>query len=520
MRRTTDEPRLVQKILGADFELANSFVLDGNAPNVDEAVRRLLAEVPGFPRRPVAGTAIERGRRFFSSTGASAYEDSGHFEWNCPEHASALEHPLHVHAGLRVARQAQQLAEAHAPHGAKLQVIANNCDGLVSYGSHLSLLTTQSCLEDLCGRKPHLACFLATHLVTSVLYTGQGMVGAANGRTACSYQLSQRADWFEQLWSEGTMQKRPLINQRNEPHASADLARLHSIFNDMVLAPTANRLRAGTLQAVVAMCEAGAIDPSVILEDPVKAAAEISRDLSLKQTLPTIVRGRNLSALEIQQAIWSRVAECHGRGILAGIVPDLTTIIADWKKVLDLLWARDVEGLAPHCDNWLKYFLLERYRGRRGIDWSSDQMKVLDLQYANLDPEQGLFFQMAEDGLVADMPSGAELDRFMKEPPTNTRAYLRAHVLRRFGDVVSDMDWSWINFCVPAHRGWWSVARLQMPDPRWHGQAECAEALSMATSIEDLLDRLPAVEGSVSRAGAPTHSKNRHEFSSNSFPRL
>jgi Pup amidohydrolase len=520
MRRTTEEPRLVKKILGADFELANSFVLDGRGPDVDEAVRRLLAEVPGFPQRPIAGTAVERGRRFLSSTGASAYEDSGHFEWNCPEHSTALEHPMHVHAGLRVARQARQLAEAHAPQGAKLHVIANNCDGLVSYGSHLNLLTTQSCLADLCGRKPHLACFLATHLVTSVLYTGQGMVGAANGRPACPFQLSQRADWFEQLWSEGTMQKRPLINQRNESHSSADLARLHCIFNDMVLAPTANRLRAGTLQAVVAMCEVGAIDPTVILEDPVVAAAEISRDLSLEQSLPTIVRGRRLTSLEIQQAIWSLVADCHERRILADIVPDLETILADWKKVLDLLRARDVEGLAPHCDNWLKYFLLERYRGRRGIDWSSDQMKVLDLQYANLDPEHGLFFQMAQDGLVAEMPSESELDRFVQEPPSDTRAYLRAHVLRRFGNVVSDMDWSWIAFCVPAHRGWWSVARLRMPDPRRHGQADCAGALSQATSLEDLLDRLPAVEAPVSRAGLPARTKNRYEFSSNHFPRF
>ena len=296
MRRTPEEPRLVKKLLGADFELSNTFMLDGGGPDVDEAVKRLLDEVPGYPQRATAGTAIERGRRFLSSTGASAYEDSGHFEWNTPEHASALEHPHHVHAGLRVAQKARQLAEAHAPHGAKLHVIANNCDGLVSYGSHLNLLTTQSCLADLCGHKPHLACFLATHLVTSVLYTGQGMVGAANGRNACSYQLSQRADWFEQLWSEGTMQKRPLINQRNEPHAWADLARLHCIYYDMVLAPTANRLRTGTLQAVVALCEAGAVDPTVILEDPVAAASDISRDLSVNQPLPTIVRGRRMSA--------------------------------------------------------------------------------------------------------------------------------------------------------------------------------------------------------------------------------
>ena len=315
------------------------------------------------------------------------------------------------------------------------------------------------------------------------------------------------------------MVKRPLINQRNEPHASDGLARLHVIYNDMALAPTANRLRAGTLQAVVALCEAGAVDPAVILDEPVAAASEISRDLSLNQPLRTIARGRRMTSVEIQQEIWNLVADCHRRGVFAQIVPDLDEILADWKRVLDLLRARDTEALAPHCDNWLKYFLLQRYRGKRRIDWNSAQMKLLDLQYANLDPEHGLFFQMAADGLVAGMPTEAEIERFIQEPPTDTRAYLRAHVLRRFGPVVCDMDWSWITFSVPAHRGWWSVARLRMPDPRRHGEADCAAALAAATSLEDLLDRLPAVEPSDSIPSAPARAKGHYEHSLNHFPR-
>ncbi len=106
MCSTIEEPRVVKKIIGADFELANSLVIDGRGASVDDAVRLLLAEVPGFPRgRTRAGTPIEKARRFFSSTGSSAYEDSGHFEWNTSEHCSAVDHPLHVHAGLRAARK-------------------------------------------------------------------------------------------------------------------------------------------------------------------------------------------------------------------------------------------------------------------------------------------------------------------------------------------------------------------------------------------------------------------------------
>ncbi len=262
----------VAKVLGADFELANSFI-GGSPRSARQAASRLLAEIPGYPRGSRGGTAIEFGRRFLDTCGSSWYIDSDHLEGNLFEHLSALDHPSVLHgAGFGQARQALRAAQTRLPSGTRLNLLANCSDGNTSWGSHLNIMVTRTCFNNLLYRKPHQAGLFATHLVTSVPYTGQGLVGAANGRAACSYQLSQRADWFEQLAGQQTMFDRPLINLRDESHADDELARLHVIYFDMVLSPVANILKAGTTQLVLAMIEAGWTAPTLCLDDPVAAS--------------------------------------------------------------------------------------------------------------------------------------------------------------------------------------------------------------------------------------------------------
>ena len=337
-------------------------------------------------------------------------------------------------------------------------------------------------------RKPHQAAFLATHLVTSVLYTGQGLVGAANGRSACTFQLSQRADWFDTFFGEQTMFDRPLINLRDESHAKDGLARLHIIYFDMVLSPVANILKAGTTQLVLAMLESAGCDPSLLLDDPVAAASEVSRDLRLSQALATAVRGRRMTAIEIQQALADQAGEFVASGHADGIVPEAEEIVALWHGTLELLRHREMEALATRCDAWLKFLLLDRQRGRRNLSWSSAELRVADSLFASLDPELSLFFQAAGSGFVDRMPDHETLDRCASEPPDDTRAYCRAHVLRRFGDDVSSIDWSRITFRVPGPRHWWSFADLPMRDPRRFHRPEMEPILNACSTLEELVE--------------------------------
>jgi proteasome accessory factor A len=479
------------KVLGADFELANA--LEGSGPmgyNAREGARRLLDEIHGYPRTGIwGGTSIEWGRRFLPGNGGSAYIDSDHLEINLPEHTRAADHAALIHAGLRIARQAQVAAMASHP-GSRVNVMASVSDGQRSWGAHLNVMVRRQLFDDLFTRKPHLAGFLATHQATATLYTGQGQVGAGNGRAPCDYQLGQRPDWFEELVALQTTHHRPLLNLRDEPHAGQDFARLHVIFFDNVLCPVANYLKAGTMQLVLAMAEAGWADPSLQLDDPLSACWEVSRDLTLKQPLRLAQRGRNLTAVEIQKRLADLAGEFVASGQADAVVPGADEIVTCWRQTLDWLGRRDFAAVARRCDWVLKFLILERQRGRQGLTWQSPELKCLDLWYSSLDPQEGLFLQLAAAGQVEGMPSAAEIERFAEEPPDETRAYLRAHLLRRLGEDIVDMDWDRIRFRMQTDRYWSSGTWLVMPDPMQYGRAESEPILEHSGSVKELVEAL------------------------------
>jgi proteasome accessory factor A len=331
---------------------------------------------------------------------------------------------------------------------------------------------------------------VATHLATAVVYAGHGQVGPGNDRAACDYQLSQRADWFEEFVGMQTTHRRPILNMRDEPHAGENLARMHIIYFDNVLSPIANYLKAGTTQLVLAMAEVGWADPALLLDDPLAACEEVSRDLTLKKPLALARRGMNCSAVEVQKALADLAAEFVQEGLADDVVPGASDIVRCWDETLDMLSRRDLGALAKRTDWALKYLLLDRQRGRRGLTWQSPEMKVLDLIFSSLDPREGLFWQMAAAGTVEAMPSTETVNRFATEPPDDTRAYLRAHVLRLFGDHVVHLDWDQVRFRTQTDRWWWSEAALKMPDPTAFNRSACETLLAGSPSLTDLIAAL------------------------------
>ncbi len=280
----------VAKLLGADVELGN--FIQGAAPPTGAAASRLmLSQIPGVARNYVHW-AQDSHRRFLWSNGGCAYCDLDHAEFPIPEVTSASDFVAVWHATLRLARSAMLEANLQLPAGQRLQVLVNNSDGTGhSYGSHCNVLITRRAFDNLFGRKLQHLLFLAAHQVSSIVYTGQGKVGAENGAPAVPYQLSQRADFFETLSGLQTTFHRPVVNTRDEPlcgpfagmdATAKDLARLHVIFYDSNLCHVACYLKAGALQIVTAMIEAEEIDVRLILDDPVEAVLQWSHDPSLR----------------------------------------------------------------------------------------------------------------------------------------------------------------------------------------------------------------------------------------------
>ena len=194
------------------------------------------------------------------SNGGSAYIDSDHLEINTPEQSSAADHPaIHLRRSARWPGRGRLIVELTARPD-------QNVGGALRrprlVGASPQRLGGAGIFRRPLPAKPHCLGALATHLATATIFTGGGKVGAANGREICDFQLSQRADWFEELAGGQTMYSRPLVNCRDESHATADIARLHIIYFDNSLSPIARYLMAGTTQLVFAMGKAcGSIQP-------------------------------------------------------------------------------------------------------------------------------------------------------------------------------------------------------------------------------------------------------------------
>jgi hypothetical protein len=496
----------VKKTIGLDFEVWNALVDPGHYPSDLRGVaNRLLAEFDGFPLRPKWGSSIESLRRFLPSSGGSAYIDSDHLEINTAEHSSAADHPAIHFAALRQVAQATAEANKKLSSGGRIKTSAALCDGRASWGHHLNVSVARRYFDDLFRRKPHCLGALATHFATATIFTGGGKVGAANGREACNFQLSQRADWFEELAGGQTMFSRPLVNCRDESHATAELARLHIIYFDNSLSPIARYLMAGTTQLVCAMGEAGWIDVSLQLDDPVDAALEVSRDLSLSQQLPMARRGLKMTAAEIQAGLAELARAFVASGGVGDAVPGADAIIDCWDETVGLARRRETEALARRCDWALKFLLIDRHRGRKGLTWQSAELKYLDILFSDLDPEEGLFWKMAASGHVDAIPDPGRVERFLNEPPDETRAYLRAHTLRRFGDQVDSMDWDHLRFRSWTRGRWYSEARLDMADPTRLGRDEAGPILDRCDSVEELVDLIDATAGVETRCNGSVY---------------
>ena len=145
---------------------------------------------------------------------------------------------------------------------------------------------TRQAWDNIFERKLQYQLFLATHQVSSIVYAGAGKVGSENSAPEATFQLSQRADFFERLCGTETTFNRPIVNARDEAlcgpssiheeDAPADrMARLHVIFYDSTLSHVASLLKVGAMQIVLAMIEAEFVPVRIALEDPAAGASRL-----------------------------------------------------------------------------------------------------------------------------------------------------------------------------------------------------------------------------------------------------
>jgi len=517
--RLPDEGVRLAKLCGGDIELGNLILgLDRSRGTGFEASRALLREIDGWPGTPSSQLVTtysngwqgsgycesaepvsqDWGRKYLGSNGGCAYIDLNHLELCLPEVLTAYEWVAYDHAMLRIARSAMDAANERLGDGRRLQVLVNNSDGLGnSYGSHLDFLISRRAWDNIFRWKLHHMLWLAAYQASSIVFTGQGKVGSENGAPDVRYQLSQRADFFETLSGFQTTHNRPIVNSRDEPlcgpsNSSNGLARLHCIFYDSNLLHTANFLKVGVMQIILAMLETEYINPALLLDDPVEAAGTWSHDPALQSTV-RLASGRKVTATDLQLMFLEDAREFAEQGGCAGVVPYAGDILNTWEETLASLKSRDLPALTQHLDWVLKLSVLETAMGRHpGLDWNSPGIKGLDHLYSSLDPGEGIYWAYEADGAVKTLVSDEMIERCRQQPPDGTRAYTRAMLLRKAGKAsVDTVDWDSMRFRERHEARWWPTYRtLYMPDPLALGRSETGELMEGGADLSEALDEL------------------------------
>ncbi len=132
-----------------------------------------------------------------------------------------------------------------------------------------------------------------------------------------------------------------------------------------------------------------------------------------------------------------------------------------WESVLTRL-ERDPFECADELDWVAKLKLLNSYRDRDGLDWSDAKLHLIDLQYADLRPEKGLYHRLVKRGRMKRLVDDAVVEEAMHEPPEDTRAYFRGRCLSKYADNIAAASWDSVIFDLPGHE---SLQRVPTIDP-------------------------------------------------------
>ncbi len=426
-------------------------------------------EPPPDDELGLANTVLTNGARF--------YVDHAHPEYSSPECADARALVVWDKAGERILEDAAALATEQLVDGGRVVVHKNNTDGKgAAYGTHENYLLPRDLPFGRIVRE------LTPYFVSRPIWAGAGRIGNEFELDDVPFQCTQRADFFEVEVGLETTLKRPIINTRDEPHADPDLyRRLHVINGDANLCEVATYLKVGVTMLVLDALEDGALEAVPRLATPVQAFHKASHDLTGRQPL-ALQDGTSITPLELQGFYLEAV---RGHVTDRDLSPVEQDVLDRWERVL-VTAEGDPFKLKGIVDWATKYDLLDRYASRHGLDWDSDRLKAVDLQYHDVRRDKGLYHRLVARGEVERLVTDAEVEAAITAPPTDTRAYFRGRVLEKFGEHVVAAGWD----AIIIDTGRDALQRIPMMEPGRGTVAHVGALLDRVSSPAELVDAL------------------------------
>ncbi len=373
------------------------------------------------------------------SNGARFYNDHAHPEYSTPECKSLRDIIAQDKAGERIIEECVRRRNLQLAGRGVVKVFKNNTDFIGhSYGTHDNYLMDRRVPFETVIRG------LTPFLVTRQLIAGAGKVGIETEEDANpgKFQISQRSDFFSVLVSIDTMNRRPIINTRDEPHANSEkYRRMHVIIGDANMSEVAGALKLGTTSLVLDLLEEDACPMNIELADPIAALKSLSRDPTLR-TPVVLTGGRTISPIDLQRE-YLAAAEKRLRGHGA----DVDWVLATWRQVLDDL-ERDVWSCRDRLDWVAKWWLLTTFVEAEGVKWDDPWLQSLDLEYHNVRRDEGLFAELVREGTVQRFVTDEQIRQAIRQPPPDTRAYFRGRCVEKFAKQMTSVQWDELAFGV------------------------------------------------------------------------
>jgi len=411
------------------------------------------------------------------TNGARYYVDHAHPEYSTPECSDALELVCADKAGERILARSMLAARRLTDPGQEIVVYKNNSDGKGnSYGTHENYLVDRSVPFSTLVRH------MIPWFVTRQVFTGAGKVGSEHGAAEAVFQVSQRADFFEEEVGLETTLKRPIVNTRDEPHADPKkYRRLHVITGDANMSEVATFLKVGTTSIVLCLIEDDALPRTLELANPVQCMRQVSYDLTLRQPLETL-DGSTITALDWQWELFDaarKYADDRGLEAVDAVIGE--QVMQRWEQVLSGLES-DPMTLSTQLDWVAKYRVINGYRERHGLPWTDARLAAMDLQYHDLRPDKSLASRVGLEKLCTE----EEVLRAVTEPPDDTRAYFRGKCLQRWADDIVAANWDSMVFDI----GDDPLRRVPMMEPTRGTRAHVGTLLEECETSAELLRRL------------------------------
>jgi len=416
------------------------------------------------------------------TNGARYYVDHAHPEISTPECRTALEVLRYDRAAEEIVRASMVAAADLLPDGAEVLCHKNNSDGNGnSYGCHENYLVSR---DTPFSRLVHQ---VTPHFVTRQVVVGAGKVGVEiPGLRAAQvpYQLSQRADFFEEEVGLETTLRRPIVNTRDEPHCDpVRYRRLHVIVGDANMSEAATLVKVGVTSLVLAMIEDDVLGDDLRLADPVRAIRQVSHDPTLRQTVE-LVDGRRLTALDVQWALYERARRYeHTHGLECIDTEAGELVLTLWEEMLHGL-SSDPDRVADLVDWVAKRRIVDGYSERHDLRPDDRRLKALDLQYHDLRPERCL----ADRAGLRRFVAAEQVASAVVEPPQSTRAYFRGRCLAKWPEAVVAANWDSMVFDT----GHDAYRRVPMMEPLRGTAANVARLIDESSTPAELVARLGA----------------------------